>query len=334
MEKVKKALKRYNREIMGLDNVVGVGRGFKDIGGQATDEPAAVILVTRKKAEKEIRVSQLVPKTLDRVRTDVIEVGDLRLLAARLGKYRPAPPGVSIGHYLITAGTFGAVVRDRKTGARLILSNNHVLANATSGQDGRAKAGDAVLQPGSYDNGSSSDVIARLERFIPLQRATAAPTCPIARRVESALNRLFGAAFPSYGVQVFRKNSTPNLIDAAVARPLADDLIQPSVLEIGEIAGIVAPEIGMRVFKSGRTTGLTESVVRTLDVTVKVELDRGDAALFSDQILLGNMSQGGDSGSLIVNEQRRAVGLLFAGSDQVTLANRIGNVLDLLEITL
>jgi hypothetical protein len=47
------------------------------------------------------------------------------------------------------------------------------------------------------------------------------------------------------------------------------------------------------------------------------------------------MSQPGDSGSLLVaGESLQAVGLLFAGSDQVTLYNPIQSVLDCLDVTL
>jgi hypothetical protein len=47
------------------------------------------------------------------------------------------------------------------------------------------------------------------------------------------------------------------------------------------------------------------------------------------------MSQGGDSGSLVVaGDSLQAVGLLFAGSDQSTVINPIQAVLDCLEVDL
>ncbi|HUT16307.1 MAG TPA: hypothetical protein VMY98_08695, partial [Anaerolineae bacterium] len=47
------------------------------------------------------------------------------------------------------------------------------------------------------------------------------------------------------------------------------------------------------------------------------------------------MCQGGDSGSLLVaGDSLHAVGLLFAGSDQVTIHNPIQQVLDTLEVSL
>ena len=44
------------------------------------------------------------------------------------------------------------------------------------------------------------------------------------------------------------------------------------------------------------------------------------------------MSQGGDSGSLVTDSKNRAVGLLFAGSDVVTISNPIPAVLKSLDV--
>jgi hypothetical protein len=58
-------------------------------------------------------------------------------------------------------------------------------------------------------------------------------------------------------------------------------------------------------------------------------------AQFDGQIITGPMSQGGDSGSLLVaDDLRAAVGLLFAGSSQSTIHNPIQAVLDALEVDL
>jgi V8-like Glu-specific endopeptidase len=49
-------------------------------------------------------------------------------------------------------------------------------------------------------------------------------------------------------------------------------------------------------------------------------------ALFTDQCAIGAMSQPGDSGSIVLSEDNKCVGLLFAGSETVTMANRYSNV--------
>ena len=46
------------------------------------------------------------------------------------------------------------------------------------------------------------------------------------------------------------------------------------------------------------------------------------------------MSAGGDSGSAVLTDDNYLVGLLFAGSDKVTICNRIENVFTLLNVHL
>jgi len=247
---------------------------------------------------------------------------------------RPAPPGISIGHYEISAGTFGALVYDARTGQPLILSNNHVLANQSNGRDGRAKQGDPVLQPAPYDGGTAErDTIARLERFAPLAYSEETASCPAAARFENVLNSLIRTYRPSYFVKVYRQRAEPNLIDAALARPVDTGAVTDEILGLGRVAGVAPPELGVVVRKSGRTSGVTAGAIAYIDATITVQLGENRTAVFEDQIVTGPMSQPGDSGSLMVDDRMRAVGLLFAGSTEATIANRIDNVTRLLGIT-
>jgi len=116
-------------------NVVGVGIAKKVVGGRPTDEPCIVVLVERKVPKSGLRRRDLIPEIIGTMKTDVVETGEIRALQSRTGRVRPAPGGVSIGHYRITAGTLGVVVR--RAGVRLILSNNHVLANSNDAKAGR-----------------------------------------------------------------------------------------------------------------------------------------------------------------------------------------------------
>jgi len=90
----------------------------------------------------------------------------------------------------------------------------------------------------------------------------------------------------------------------------------------------------MAIKKSGRTTGLTTGEIQQVDVTVDVQYGAGRIARFSDQLLAGPMSQGGDSGSAVLDNSNNLVGLLFAGSDNSTIVNRIENVFSALELSL
>ncbi|MDT8901436.1 hypothetical protein Q4T40_09310 [Selenomonadales bacterium 4137-cl] len=322
------------RELVLIDNVVGVGRGIKMVRGESTGQEAVVVLVRKKYPRSDLARAALVPKRVAGAVSDVIEVGDIRLLGTeRTGEHRPARPGISIGHYKVSAGTFGALVRDRATGESLILSNNHVLANLTNGADGRAEAGDAILQPALYDGGSrDTSVIGHLQRFVPLHSQAVPPLCRIARTFEALVNKFIGAFKPQYRVQVWRDNETPNMVDCAVAAPVAADAVAADVFEVGDVQGVRETEIGMPVKKSGRSSGLTSSIILATDVTLRVEMNYGEYGVFADQLLAGPMSLPGDSGSLVLSEDNFAVGLLFAGSEQATMFTPIQRVLDALEV--
>lgn len=323
------------RELVLIDNVVGVGRGVKMVRGESTGQEAAVVLVRKKYPRSELARGAMVPKRIAGAVSDVIEVGDIRLLTERTGVHRPARPGVSIGHYKVSAGTFGALVRDRSTGEALILSNNHVLANLTNGADGRAEAGDAILQPALYDGGEKdASVIGHLRRFVPIHGQAVPPICRIARSFEALVNKIIGAFRPQYRVQVWRDNDTPNMVDCAVAAPVTADAVAADVLDVGEVNGVKEAMLGMTVKKSGRSSGLTTGIVLATDVALRVEMNFGEYGVFSGQILAGPMSMPGDSGSLVLSEDNHAVGLLFAGSEQATMFTPIERVMDALDVTI
>lgn len=151
MDKYFKALDKLKRRFIDMPNVCGVGVGYKYKDLKRTKQPALIIFVEEKTKLENLSRGEKIPKKIDGLETDVIEIGKVRLLGARQERRRPAQPGISIGHYKITAGTFGAVVKDAESGEALILSNNHILANATNGKDGRAEIGDPILQPGGCD---------------------------------------------------------------------------------------------------------------------------------------------------------------------------------------
>ena len=310
-------------------NVVGFGTGYKYVKGKKQDQICTSVLVSKKLPKIALKPEDMIPPKLGIsgvMVTDVIEVGTIRALKERTDKWRPASPGVSIGHYVITAGTFGCVVR--KDGERFILSNNHVLANQND-----ASIGDAIIQPGVYDGGT--EIFARLEDFVPIIFDEGGlPTCPFAIGFADIINVIPEVLGSSHRLKAVREiQQAPNLVDAAIARPLRDDLIIDVVLDIGKINGSATTGLGDSVKKSGRTTGVTEGVVTTVRATVKVQYS-GAVATLEDQIISTYMSEPGDSGSLLVNDDKEAVGLLFAGSDQVTIYNTISNVLDLLGVTI
>lgn len=89
--------------------------------------------------------------------------------------------------------------------------------------------------------------------------------------------------------------------------------------------------------KYGRTTGQTKGRISAINATVNVNYGAPGVARFVDQIIItGSFSAGGDSGSLIVIQkganERKPVGLLFAGSANTTIANPIDFVLERFDV--
>ena len=330
LEEAKQAKSLHKSAILNRPNVVGVGVGYKMVGEDKTDELSIIALVREKIPIAGLLPEALVPSELDGIRTDVMEVGDLRPLTLRTDRWRPAPPGVSIGHYKVTAGTFGAVVRDKSSGRRLILSNNHVIANSNE-----SEIVDPILQPGVVDCGRiEQETIAHLENYCKIDFGLSPPTCSYAELYTDFGNKIASMMGSGHRLQVMKNNpSATNLVDAAVARPVEDSMISDDILEIGEVVGTKPASLAMLVQKSGRTTGLRTGEILVLDTTIEIEYGAGRSASFEQQILTSPISQGGDSGSLLVTaDSAHAVGLLFAGSNQATLHNPIQAVIDCLNI--
>jgi hypothetical protein len=310
--------RQQGTRLLSMSNVVAVGVGFKKAGDVQTNEPCVVVSVVKKLPVIQLSESSLVPKTLGGVKTDVIETGKIFALQDPTQKMRPARPGISIGHYQITAGTLGCLVQ--RNGQVYILSNNHVLANSNAGQ-----LGDAILQPGPHDGGTSADQIGTLEQFIPVGfEESSSPGCsPL-----SFLMRLFGRS-----ARAMVNEPGNNTVDCAIAKPLSADLVNPDILNIGIPTGVGTATLGTPVQKSGRTTGYTTDQITQIDVTTSVDYG-GKIATFQNQLMAGAMSQGGDSGSAVLDMNKQVVGLLFAGSNNTTIMNPIQFVLDALQVQL
>ena len=232
---------------------------------------------------------------------------------------RPIQLGVSGGNAgdlangYCCSGTLGALVQ--KNGQQFILSNTHVFAGdwVVGGNGKVAAAGDDINQSGLIDVGCqviAGDMVADLTDWAPI-------------------------------------NSIDN-VDAAIAA-VRPGQVTPTgaILEIGTLASATAQAfVGQAVKKSGRTTGLTRSSVSSLNATITVgysdECAGGSySKTFTGQVIISNRGSrflaGGDSGSLMVEDvssNPRAVGLLYAGSSSVAIANPINHVLTYFGVTM
>jgi hypothetical protein len=327
LEEVRRVKAKYVGSLLGKRNVVACGVGYKEVGGARTDELCVIVSVAKKVAREELAAGDLIPQFLEEIKTDVQETGVIRALQERTDKWRPAPGGVSCGHIDITAGTLGCLV---SRGDQIyILSNNHVLANSNEGQPG-----DPILQPGPHDGGTIEDQIATLEEFVPINFGVDIPICPVATGTAAIFNWMARLVGSRHRLQAFQENPEMNRVDAAIARPISADLVEKRILEIGEPQGVGEGTLGLKIRKSGRTTGLTSGEITQVDATVQVLYGLVRMATFTDQFMAGPISSGGDSGSAVLDESDRVIGLLFAGSDSVTMINRIQNVVEALDVNI
>lgn len=305
--------------LAGTGNIQGVGYSLAHpASGAEPGMPSLVVFTAEPAGEDEVKgmladASAVTDEDLDAARLTVVHTGVIEAYPHRF-KARPAPCGVSVGHFQITAGTLGVLARGRsgeRANRLFVLSNNHVLANVNAGPIGAP-----ILQPGPYDGGvNPRDRIAVLERFVPINfnaGTTNLVDCATAWAVSTLVRREF--VYLVNGQQRFFRVSSQT----------------------------VTPQVNLIVGKSGRTTQLTQGHISAIGVTVNVNYGNGRVATFRDQFSVvsttsgKDFSQGGDSGSLIWtwNPARNPVGLLFAGGGGVTFANRIDRALQALDIVL
>ena len=71
---------RYEAGLMQKANVIGIGIGFRERGGQLTDEIVLVVNVTRKLPSRQLAPQDLIPNEIEGVPVDVREIGQIRAL--------------------------------------------------------------------------------------------------------------------------------------------------------------------------------------------------------------------------------------------------------------
>lgn len=109
--------------------------------------------------------------------------------------------------------------------------------------------------------------------------------------------------------------------------------LQEEIQDIGRITGYASPRLGDLVTKYGATTKKTSGVISSVDVTF-VEGDPiygwPDVTLHHQFRIEGAWALPGDSGSVVVNQERRVVGMVVGGNaGQFTICNRAEDLMKL-----
>jgi hypothetical protein len=322
-------------------NIVGFGFGQKLRNGLPTGEEALRIYVKRKispwnvpPAESIRPINRWIPRRDNLSIEDVYNLG-LREQSGRppegdiwtdviespselhfeycRARHTTVMGGISIGiENETTTGTVGYIFRNaqgavppRESREFYILTAGHVLDNY-----GNASS-TFVCQPGTSDC-----------HFIGLSPSN----CRVAEVVD-----IIGPKFS-------RTGNTRSKVDAGIAKPLQGDIkiLELKVISCGAITEIGTAEEGMLVRKVGRTTGLTFGQITDVKGSFIVDNpnDSNESTIMSDQIITTKMSQGGDSGAVLIDERHKAIGLLCAGGDDKSVFTPMNAVINALGISL
>jgi hypothetical protein len=309
-EHLKRVKQAAVEKLFKVPGVRSVAIGPKYSNGQATGEMAIVVGVERKLPISQVPPSQMIPDTIDGIKTDVVEsleqipVQCTNTIEDRT-RYRPLRSGTHIqledtptslswgtlGFFAFTTGAIPTVDQDLV----VAVTCNHVVA----GPDGAALIGQTIGQPTLDDCSACSpcciDVIGKVLYGVY--------NAPDGSRVDGALIDL------TSGLEYF--NDVEEIGSITDFHP-----IQPSDLHL------TPPHYPVK--KRGRTTGLTTGDVLTVSGTSVI-----DGTTFSDDEIkiqpdpttlvwcncgpipnLRSFACEGDSGSALLNSADEIVGMV------------------------
>ncbi len=191
-------------------------------------------------------------------------------------------------------GTIGYFVRRKSLFSRkadtYLLSNSHVFADL---RKAAVDEHDLILQPSPGEAGSNRP-IAELTNF----------------------------AHP----KLENDTTDANFVDAAIAKLWKQQTHKPLIPLIGAVKGFAQKEdveVGEDCRKFGRTTGYTGGKIFSIYLDIWIKYDRtGQSSFFKNQLLIepekanyAKFVEKGDSGSLLVDAENFAAGLIFAGAN-------------------
>lgn len=295
MREMQAMLPDVQRELGRLPNVEQVLVGAKEVNGVATEQPAFQVYVRVKKGQTELGPNEIIPKQIGGFPTDVILIEEHSLIEEDTDEYRPLCGGSQLQHSSGT-GTLG------------------VMALATAGS--LAPVGAPVIVTNNHVAPTIGDLVG--QPGAPCD-SWCCKCCEVGKVVDT--------------------RSDP-LVDVSIATLSAGMRFCHEILERGVIRGwVTAASLtpGQKLFKRGRTTRLTEGRFSIATATVPITgRPTGVNQIRITAAVAGNpFALGGDSGSIVVDEQNRVVGLLYASTIPAgtpSFANRIEEVRSAMKI--
>ncbi len=82
IEEIKAIKDQYQDDLLRKKNVVGLGIGYKEVGGQETEQLSLVVMVRKKEPSCQLDATDLIPSEIEGVPIDVKEVGEIVALSS------------------------------------------------------------------------------------------------------------------------------------------------------------------------------------------------------------------------------------------------------------
>jgi len=332
------AYERARAALGALDGVLGVGFGQKQTGGTFTDDVGIIVFVAAKKPDAEIAPEERVPTVFEGYRTDV------RTVVEKVPggcdndtSYSTIQGGIQIEAGTVASGTLafgtlGCIVRRRGDAGRenvYMLSNKHVLYS------GGASAGHYLYHPYVPSGNRASDVLGPIQNLAWYENRSSTVPGPGGTTVTDMF--FVDAATARLDIDSKCCGSTCTKDTTKYATSVVDLQVggQDTFTDVRSVArdpSIVVPTGpgGPFVYKVGRTTGKTRGIVRSINVIVNtvgdpsipnsgtyqalnmIEIDFDPTSTSNGLNCHGKpyFAEHGDSGSIVVDENRRVIGLI------------------------
>lgn len=311
IEKAEAVLEAVRSEWLDRPGVNAVDLGFRWTAGQMTEEVSIRVHVAKKKGRDELEAGEIFPDAVDGVPVDVIQA-----------TYAPQT--------VVNAKPEMAVTGRGKRYSVIPLGVSVGCRYATAGTLGAkvfdSRNGDEMILSNWHVLAGRQNIEENLEIWQPgwIDGGT---------RQENIIAELSRWVIGPY--------------DAAVARLTGARKVTTETVEGRRIEDSTNSSLGMRVWKSGRSTGLTEGFIDGIKMSIPLNYPGLGMRLLERVFRIVprpgeselEMSIGGDSGAIWVDEESgKAVGLHFAGeigdNPEHALAHDIDLILNHLEVQL
>jgi hypothetical protein len=347
-DELRETLARARAAFEPIDGVLSVGIGQKETGGSYRSDLAIVVIVREKRALNELAAQQRIPPVFEGYRTDVAVLKDGDVVACdNNAEYGIIQGGIQIVPTIKSSdgrfgkGTLGCIVHRRADLSRdnvYLISCKHVLFDRGAGPDDYAYHPFPAHARGAGQTGPST-ALGPTQKTAFYENVGYIPpgsTVPSQFFLDCATARI-NIDCKCWGTRCTKDDIKydTTIVDLELgtddpSTPRREDNTIADVRNVIDDVSIV----GQPVFKVGRSTGKTVGIVRRINGSTNVLKDFNDdnsgrmPAVNLIQIdydttspdgpvnCVGNQRfvEAGDSGSIVVDAQRRAIGIVAIGA--------------------